>query len=499
MSTRSVGWAVLAGCLVSGMFAACAQGNQLTGVGGGTGASTTTTGTGMKEAGAPGMIGSPCKTATDCQQGACTQIGVGSFCSTTCPPPCPNGTYCSVINGGTLCVPDLDQQCDKCSGPADCKLPTDACLQAPLGDKFCARDCSVDGTCPNGFICEDVGTYEAALDAGTGPGPGPGPGMDAGKDAGGDAGADAGGDADGGTVVPGLRSCVPDSGYSCPCNARRDGVSHTCTMASTAGTCTGVETCDGKSAAWLGCTATSPMPEICNGKDDNCDGLIDNGDPNLLCAGAGPKPPHGTWTCKDATCSLGACDPGWTSFPGGSSMPGCNCQLEAGEPNGTCSVATAAGMVMDVGGAPLTIKGTLSSANDIDVWKLNTVDVDEMTTNSYHVSVAFTAPMPNDEFIMDVMRGDPCTDTPTGPSASITAYDWCVNGTDGATPPTGEAVCGPMGVAHCGGTLDPLAMSHSAPYYLRVHRKAGATATCTTYQIAVTAQGGACDFTKKCP
>jgi hypothetical protein len=42
-------------------------------------------------------------------------------------------------------------------------------------------------------------------------------------------------------------------------------------------------------------------------------------------------------------------------------------------------------------------------------------------------------------------------------------------------------------------------MSHTATYYVRVHRKPGATATCTTYVITATAQGGACDFTKKCP
>ena len=508
MSTRSVGWAVLVGGVASALFGACATGNQLTGVGGGMGgssASIPTTSTGMKEAGVPGIIGSPCKVAADCQQGTCTQIGGGSFCSVVCPPACPAGTYCSVVNGGTLCVPDLDQECSKCNGPADCPVPSDTCLQAPLGDKFCARDCSVDGVCPNGFTCEDAVTYEAPPDAGdAGSDAGKDAGSDAGKDAGstaGDAGSDAGNDAgDGGAVIPGARWCVPDSGYSCPCNPKRDGVSRTCTMVSAAGTCSGTETCDGAGATWKGCTAGTPSPEVCNGKDDNCDGLVDNGDPNLLCAGSGPKPPHGNWVCKDAMCSLGACDPGWTSFPGGGNpMTGCNCQLEAGEPNGTCSMATPAGMVMDVGGGPITIQGTLSSANDVDVWTFAAVDVDEMTTNSYHVSVAFTAPMPNDEFIMDVMRGAPCTDAPTGPSTSITSYDWCVNGTDGKSPPTGEAACGPMGAAHCGGSLDPASMSHTAQYFVRVHRKGGATATCTTYQIAVTAQGGACDFTQKCP
>ena len=50
-------------------------------------------------------------------------------------------------------MPDLGQQCDKCQTAADCKLPSDACLTAPPGDNFCARDCTVDGMCPNGFTC----------------------------------------------------------------------------------------------------------------------------------------------------------------------------------------------------------------------------------------------------------------------------------------------------------------------------------------------------------
>ena len=40
---------------------------------------------------------------------------------------------------------------------------------------------------------------------------------------------------------------------------------------------TGIETC--VMGKWEGCTAVQPKPEECNGKDDDCDGVIDNGDP----------------------------------------------------------------------------------------------------------------------------------------------------------------------------------------------------------------------------
>ncbi len=32
----------------------------------------------------------------------------------------------------------------------------------------------------------------------------------------------------------------------------------------------------------MGCTAKAPSREVCNGKDDNCDGLVDNNAPGQL-------------------------------------------------------------------------------------------------------------------------------------------------------------------------------------------------------------------------
>ena len=113
-----------------------------------------------------------------------------------------------------------------------------------------------------------------------------------------------------------------------------------------------------------------------------------------------------------------------------------------------------------------------------------------MNTNSYHVNIVFTQPTPNTEFVMDVIRGDPCSDTPGGPTTNITSYDWCVNGDGG--PTLGEGSCGPSAPVHCGGvpgpdSPPPPTTDHSATYYVRVHRAAGAATSCTPYEITVTA------------
>ncbi|HSN98767.1 MAG TPA: hypothetical protein VLS89_10800, partial [Candidatus Nanopelagicales bacterium] len=282
--------------------------------------------------------------------------------------------------------------------------------------------------------------------------------------------------------------CVPDDGLSCPCDDKRDGVVHTCFNQNLFGSCPGVETCNGAASSWEGCDAAEPEQEVCNAFDDDCDEEIDNADPTQLC---GPEPPNGAWTCNQGTCEIGGCDPGWTNFPPGAPSDGCACSIEAQEPNDTCADAKNAGSVSDASPASVLIQGTLSSNGDVDVWSVDTVDTAQGNTNTYHVSIDFTAPMPNDEFLVDVIRGDACADMPTGPGVAITAYDWCVDGTSAAGN-EGELGCGPTAPVRCG--------NHTSKYYVRVYRKPGATATCTPYEITVTATGGdPCDFTQKCP
>jgi MYXO-CTERM domain-containing protein len=88
------------------------------------------------------------------------------------------------------------------------------------------------------------------------------------------------------------------------CNGRIDeGVSRACS--SLCGI--GVETCqfsdDGNSANdWVGCTATLPQTETCNGKDDDCDGAIDNNlPPGKQCTIGGclgkERCTGGKWVC----------------------------------------------------------------------------------------------------------------------------------------------------------------------------------------------------------
>lgn len=483
----SHGRAIFLGGFVGALFMACAEGSTLPLPPGGAGGSGGD-GSGIP----PGQIGGTCVSDESCIEGAsCIKVGSGTYCTVPCPPGCPQGTYCAIINGDAMCVPDLDSQCRPCTTVLQCLNPSDSCLSAPSGDKFCARDCTTTGECPNGFTCAVGANYppKEAADL---------PVLDGGADASADGGTDGGkdGGADAGATHPdgvAYKFCVPNLPFSCPCTSKRDGVEKNCSVVNQYGECVGKEVCKGEMNRFEGCTAATPAPEVCNAKDDNCDGMADDGEANDLCINEGPIPPHGSYLCSSTgKCELGPCEPGWTQYPPAPVKAGCPCPIDMGEPNNLCANATPAGAVNDTPGNMLTFSGTLSADDDVDVWTFDSVDTPEPGTNSYHLKIDITAPMPNSEFVMDVIRGDACTETPAGGATSITSYSWCVNGhsEDGLS---GEITCANDGSlpVHCN--------DNSTKYFVIVRRPAGITGTCTPYSItAVGAGSNECDFSQKC-
>ena len=134
---------------------------------------------------------------------------------------------------GALCLELPDTLCFPCQVDVDCTGPGSRCLTVD-GQKVCGRDCSASSAyppgCPGGYSCQNV----------------------------------AGGPA----------QCVPTTG-TCTCRASTLGSMRSCTVQ----TCKGFETCAASAGGptWSTCDVSSFNPEICDGKDNNCNGQTDEG------------------------------------------------------------------------------------------------------------------------------------------------------------------------------------------------------------------------------
>ena len=137
--------------------------------------------------------------------------------------------------------------CDPCTASDQCRDPGSVCvgMGKPFGSAgyFCQLPCDKDMPCPEGSVCEGTSTTEE-------------------------------------TYVP---SCRPISGLcACSAGAKTAGWTTPCFVPSynaqgqVEGKCQGSWVCD---AAGARCDAATPEVEVCDGKDNDCDGLTDEDAP----------------------------------------------------------------------------------------------------------------------------------------------------------------------------------------------------------------------------
>ena len=155
----------------------------------------------------------------------CDAAALPPFCAVaTCDP--------GYQQDGNQCVPKVVGACDACQTNSDCGVVA-TCL-APsvkgLPSKICMLPCGPKNTCEPGLACKSVPGQKAKV-------------------------------------------CVP-SEPTCTCGPGNSGAKRSCSRSTAAGTCAGQETCV-PSQGWVGCSAKVPLAEVCNGADDDCDGTLD--------------------------------------------------------------------------------------------------------------------------------------------------------------------------------------------------------------------------------
>ena len=185
--------------------------------------------------------GHVCEEDGQCASGACVQYLSGEACAATCTGDCPAGLACKRAKrrdpaSAGICVPPSANLCRDCANDEACGPYGDLCLPMGAGTRsYCALDCSASGLCPEGFTCENVSSGAGDLVA---------------------------------------RQCLPKGG-TCSCEAANAGARRPCVKAVLdLGACFGEEVCDAVEG-WIGCNAPTPQPELCDGKDNDCDNAID--------------------------------------------------------------------------------------------------------------------------------------------------------------------------------------------------------------------------------
>ena len=193
----------------------------------------------------PGGAGCPCEGNEDCASAYCVATGDGRVCTEPCVESCPEGWFCAEVKNTPpdivyVCVPLFTNLCRPCKTGQDCTQLGDTggyCLEAGDGSgSFCGGTCSASQPCPEGFSCDEIGL-------------------------------------DDGSVV---EQCRPLSGL-CECNAKakKEQATTACTLSNEHGDCGGERACT--VAGLTECDAPEAAAELCNGADDDCDGEVDEG------------------------------------------------------------------------------------------------------------------------------------------------------------------------------------------------------------------------------
>ena len=185
-----------------------------------------------------------CSDNESCQSGWCVEHMGDGVCTITCEDECPDGWTCKPIAGGPdltyVCVSDYANLCKPCATTEGCKAPgaaEDVCLDYGDEGSFCGGACESSEDCPWGFSCLEGQTVEGVA----------------------------------------LMQCMADAGV-CPCTAKSVALALTtpCVQENEFGSCAGKRVCTDEGLTL--CDAQTPLPETCNGLDDDCDASVDEPD-----------------------------------------------------------------------------------------------------------------------------------------------------------------------------------------------------------------------------
>ncbi|MFH1532432.1 MAG: MopE-related protein [Pseudomonadota bacterium] len=193
----------------------------------------------------------PCTDNSDCPSGYCVHGPDGNVCTQTCLEECPDGWICEEYSAEPtdvvfICIYPFLNLCRPCETHKDCNqaFVTGGAVCVAHGDSggFCGVECGDALACPTGYECTEV------------------------------------------EVVEGVSSnqCLPvDQECECTDIFIAEGASTACDVTNDLGSCPGMRMC--ASGGLSECSAQVPVDEICDGQDNDCDGATDEGTDGSTC------------------------------------------------------------------------------------------------------------------------------------------------------------------------------------------------------------------------
>jgi len=271
----------------------------------------------------PKPAGCECSDGPDCASEFCILSTAGKVCADFCTDKCPDGWSCEEIglpgagaDKAFVCVERHVFLCRPCEANADCAAPgfqgLDQCVSYGDEGSYCGSACSAQEPCPSGFECNEdkycvakSGTCECAPLHIT---------LEAITDC---ASTNEFGSCQGAREcgVDGLTECTAAAPQAELCDSKDndcDGatdedVNTPCELKNDFGTCAGTIFCQGGTGV---CQGTPPKSELCDGLDNDCDETIDEGFPDLdkdtLANCVDPDDDDDQWVDEDDNCPLHA-------------------------------------------------------------------------------------------------------------------------------------------------------------------------------------------------
>lgn len=229
------------------------------------------------------------------------------------------------------------------------------------------------------------------------------------------------------------------------------------------------------------CDETDPQrspleDEICDGDDDDCDDVVDEGDPAEIC-----EYYPGGGVCIEGSCG---CPAG--TFDLDRTVAGCECTAVPAPGEGvTCETAIDLGDFPDApGGTTHMVSGNVLP-DDREVWyRFRAVDLLDTSCDNFHVRVRL-AENPGDVFEMGVSRGScgAAAECPS-PETPLNDYEWATDlRADIGGRLTGECPCTAAGVAPVAD--QSTCTDNTTVFYVSVRRRPGSALSCDSYAIEI--------------